>query len=74
MDKSKFRVALLKSGGWEVVKVEDWAEELVDFDKYRFIVNTDANNPDEALQTAKREKAMVNTVSQRSRNKEKLNG
>lgn len=74
MDKFKFRVALLKGGGWEVEQIEDWGKISLPRDKYRFITNTSAEDAEEALSKGKRARSMVNTVSLRARNKERLNG
>lgn len=76
MCKVKFRVALLKSGEWEVEQVEDWGRASITnvLEKYSFVNNSLSENAEDALRAAKRAHAMVSTVSQRSRNKEKLNG
>lgn len=76
MCKIKFRVALLKSGVWEVEQVEDWGRASITnvLEKYSFVNNSLSENAEEALRKAKRAHAMTNTVLQRSQNKEKLNG
>lgn len=76
MCKVKFRVALLKTGEWEVEQVEDWGRASITnvLEKYVFVNNTLSVSVEDALRKAKRAHAMVNTVLQRSQNKEKLNG